>query len=65
METVGKPKTFECTAEMTVSDEFFWEALFMIPAANSHKGFWHRERHLKRAAAVFHYYAKRRWGNHG
>ncbi len=58
--TIGFPKKIEWTAEIKVNDEFFWEILWMIPAANSHNGFWNREKHLKRAAAVFHYYAKRR-----
>ena len=62
METIGIPKNIEGTCEITFDDEFFWEALWMIPAANSHKGFWNRERHLNRAAAVFSDYAKNRWG---
>lgn len=44
----------------TDSAAFFWECLAMIPAVNSHKGIWNKAKHLKRAEAVFHAYAKER-----
>lgn len=53
-------RDFQVNIEWQCTDinAFFWDLLYLLPAINSHKGLWNREKHMRNAKKVFHNFAK-------